>query len=328
MSELVYIDKVREIRPIPGADRIELAVVGAYQSIIAKGSLKPQDDVVFIGEDALVTHDILMTLGLVGKLGGAEKNRVRTTKMRGVVSQGLVAPLSAFGPICPILDDRPLAERLGITKYEPPVGAHNRTSTRPEYLKPLPSWVPFYDIENAQKFPEVIEDAVLAGRSVIITEKLEGTNLALTWDPSDGREIVCQRGFENTDKQSLYWRAAAAAKSKWEIPPSLANGPLFRGEIVGPGVQGNYYGLMDLAVYWFESRRGGNPWQSGLLPAVPRVYAGPLGGFAKNMEQLVEKSTFQSALAPSRLAEGIVIRFVDTGEVLKLRSPEYLARKK
>jgi hypothetical protein len=89
----VPIVKIREITPIAGADKIELASVLGYQSVVEKGKFKVGDYAAYIPEGSIVPEWLLINMGLLGKLAGSDKNRVKIAKLLGVVSQGLLYPV-------------------------------------------------------------------------------------------------------------------------------------------------------------------------------------------------------------------------------------------
>lgn len=112
-------------------------------------------------------QNILDTLGLTGKLSGANKNRVKAIKLRGVVSQGLIAPLHLVRKESDaIIEGMDVAQEMGIVKYEPPVPPELRGSVSPLY-----EFAFKFDVENYKKYPDIFEE----GERVFITEKLHGT---------------------------------------------------------------------------------------------------------------------------------------------------------
>ena len=95
----VKVVRIADIEAIPNADAIEVAVVGDYRSIIRKGQYLAGDLCVYIPEAAVVPEAVLKQLGLwddvkkAGKLAGPVGNRVKSIKLRGVLSTGLLYPL-------------------------------------------------------------------------------------------------------------------------------------------------------------------------------------------------------------------------------------------
>lgn len=151
----------------PNADAIEIARVGDFQSIVQKGVYKDGDLAVYIPEQALVPDNILESLGLKGKLSGKDKNRVKPIRLRGVMSQGLIAPIALVTATEAFSEGEDVAVAMGIVKYEPPIPA----SLRGEVMAGKPELAFKFDVENFKKFPEVFQ----AGEPVVITEKLHGT---------------------------------------------------------------------------------------------------------------------------------------------------------
>src|SRR4051812_34923701 len=89
----VRIVRIRNIEPIPGADNIELAVIGDYRSVIQKGQFNKGDIGVYIPEASVLPDWLVEQLGLIGRLAGPDKNRVKAIKLRGCVSQGILMPI-------------------------------------------------------------------------------------------------------------------------------------------------------------------------------------------------------------------------------------------
>ena len=92
----VKVLKIVTIEPITGADSIESAVVGDYRSVVRKGQFHAGDLAVYIPEASIVPLPLLQSMGLEGRLAGKDKNRVKATKIRGVISQGIVLGLDVL----------------------------------------------------------------------------------------------------------------------------------------------------------------------------------------------------------------------------------------
>jgi RNA ligase (TIGR02306 family) len=176
--KIVPIDAIEEI---PGADRIEMAVIGDYRSIVKKHEMGVGEYVAYIPEGAVVPEYLLERLGLTGRLAGAQKNRVKAVTMQQKLSQGIVVPVHAMfgcpdsGPfVVPISEGTTVANAgddvadvMGIIKYEPPIPA----SMSGEIYFAGRHVTFSYDIENIKKYPHAFVD----GEIVEFTEKLHGT---------------------------------------------------------------------------------------------------------------------------------------------------------
>ena len=95
MSErkMATIRKISKINQIDGADAIELAHVDGWQSVVKKGEYKEGDVVVYLEVDSWVPHELAPFLSK-GKepreFNGVRGERLKTIKLRGVLSQGLI----------------------------------------------------------------------------------------------------------------------------------------------------------------------------------------------------------------------------------------------
>ncbi len=89
--ELAYIVNIDEIRPIEGYDRVEYARVGGWWVIVKKDQFKVDDPAIYIEVDSKVPEvEPFMFLE-------KRKFRVKTLKMCGVISQGLLMHPNDFG---------------------------------------------------------------------------------------------------------------------------------------------------------------------------------------------------------------------------------------
>lgn len=264
-----------EILPHPDADKIELAKVGDYVSVVKKGEFKTGDLGVYIPEQAIVPAWILKEMGLEGRLDGPDKNRVKAHRFRGVFSQGLVYPVSMYNnqpwvtrSITGLLQESQWAYEatevsgfLGITKWEPVL---------PQHMKGKASGVALnitvnYDIENIKKHNEIIKE----GEFVAITEKIHGTFVQFGYIPVRlfqshlhlGCYTVTSKGLggkgivlDFSDKSNVYTRTVEDKRYglgyklpciKGEYKELIGDQPVYIcGEIFGPGVQDGFgYGV-------------------------------------------------------------------------------------
>jgi len=206
----VTIERIAEVWEHTNADRLEMAKLASmsYQFVIAKGSYMPGDLVVYLPIDSILPQPVITAIGLDGKLSGSEKNRVKTVRLRGEISQGIVASPEVIIPNwnngADFREGQDITELLGVTKYEPPV-----IPSQAGTLMPLPELVSVYDIEGAERFGEQVEQYLLEV-PVMITEKLEGSHFAVSINGS-GETSVSQRRFriEPVEGAEHDWHKAA-----------------------------------------------------------------------------------------------------------------------
>ncbi len=341
----VTLEQIGTVSPIEGADRIEVATLrgGDFQFVIAKGSFAPGDPCLYFPVDSLVPEPVAQALGVAGKLAGAAKNRVKTIRLRGQISQGVVAKTSIVPDDILARGPEAITAHLGVTKYEVPE-EHVQWAT----LLELPDGISVYDIEGADRYTEVA--AQLLDTEVVVTEKLEGSNFSVAIRP-DGQLLVNQRTktiVPVPDGEHTFWRVARESRIVAFAHALAAKNPgkqvLVYGELFGPAIQGNYYKRPRHEVRLFDIRFG-HDW---LAPAafgaavaeffgdatriaVPVLFEGRLSEWLAG-RSIKDASNGRSVIADVA-REGLVIRPLveqavrDFGRlILKQRSPEYLAK--
>ena len=259
-----------ECRPIakvwnhPNADRLDLAQLEGleFQFVVGRDQYKVGDDVVYFPLDSMIPNELVDWMGLTGRLSGKKQNIVRTAKLRGEISQGIVASLNDINGYIqsnsmlyiedPAYDGGVnLAETLGVEKYEAPdIPCQNGT------LKPLPEGVGVYDIEGIERHSNIVE--MLMDIPCVITEKLEGSNWSLTIS-NGGNVFVNQRNYtieEAENSEHMFWRVAreqGLIELAKDIKDKLvASQVTLRGEFIGNGVQKNHYELNKHEVRLFD----------------------------------------------------------------------------
>ena len=90
---LAHIEKIHNIQPIEGADRIELVHVKGWQCVAVKGEFNEGDLAVYIEIDSKVPETEPFEF-LRNK-----QFKIKTQKFRGALSQGIALPLSKFPQI-------------------------------------------------------------------------------------------------------------------------------------------------------------------------------------------------------------------------------------
>lgn len=95
MHDLSTISVIQEIIPIEGKDRIVLATVENYHSIVQKDEFRPGDKVIYVYYDSILP--VRPEFEFLRKRCWSEKYqgfRIRPMKMGSTVSEGLVLSLS------------------------------------------------------------------------------------------------------------------------------------------------------------------------------------------------------------------------------------------
>jgi RNA ligase (TIGR02306 family) len=331
----ITLEQISEINPHPNADRLSLAKMKglSFQFVIGKDSFKVGDTVLYFPIDSLLPLDLVEKLGMTGKFSGKDKNKIKTVKLRGEISQGFVCPPEKLLGDLKFNSSEEITQFLGVSKYEPPVLLSKNGD-----LVQLPSGFSKYDIEGADRYGHIID--LLMDEDVVIMEKMEGTNLSAC-NTEEGTVSVNQRthGIKEKDgEENTYWKAARDTQliSALKSLPNLSG---IYGELCGPKIQGNMYQLKKHEIFVFDIMKAGKwlEWadfkafvDSHNLKTAPILFEGKLRDFLNN-KSVQEMSNGQSQIM-NVLREGIVIKPIkesyhkDIGRlIIKQRSPQYLS---
>ena len=96
MRKMATVRKIDDIQPIENADAIEKAVVGGWNVVVKKCEYQAGDFAVYCEIDSWVSKELAPFLFEGKSYNGIEGARLKTKKLRGVVSQGLLLPLSVL----------------------------------------------------------------------------------------------------------------------------------------------------------------------------------------------------------------------------------------
>lgn len=242
---LASIQQILALDPIPGADRIEAATVLGWQVVVGKGLYKVGDRVIFIEIDAFVPHTVDPTLSK-GKpprvFRGLEGERLRTIRLRGQISQGLIIP-DRFPDL---LVDSDVTAALGIIKYEvrvytPGDGGVPRPSTFPGFLEKT-------KLERVQNLTERFNELKMLDYER--TEKVDGSSA--TAHIKDGVLGVSSHHQAREDTpDDVFWTTLRKAKVL-DALKAMGDNWAFQGELIGPKIQRGHYELDDYEFLVFD----------------------------------------------------------------------------
>ena len=271
MRKLASIRRIADIQPIEGADAIVVATIDGWKVVVKKGEFAVGDLAVYLEIDSWVPHELAPFLSKGHEprdYNGVKGERLRTIKLRGQVSQGLLLPMDAETPGC---EGDDLTETLGIQKWEAVLPAQLQGQAAGLFPTSL---IPKTDQERIQNcFGEIqkratrfltekvwnAETQTLEEHPVVIpagfkeptyevTLKLDGSSCTIFRWENELR--VCSRNLElkineeNADNSFV----AMALKVGDRIP----NGVAVQGELMGPGIQGNREGFTETRFFVFD----------------------------------------------------------------------------
>jgi RNA ligase (TIGR02306 family) len=248
MRKMATIRKIDALRPIVGADAIECAIVGGWTCVVKKDEYTAGDLAVYCEIDSWIPHEVapFLSRGNFPHVYNEVKGeRLRTVKLRGQLSQGLLLPLSVI-PFASYIPDDDVSELLGIVKYEAPIPA----SLAGEVKGMFPSRIPKTDQERIQNLSTELEEWKAEKLTWEVTEKLDGSSMTVYI--IDGEVGVCSRNLDlKPNKDNSLWATAYKNEIDVKLIQSLSNLAI-QGELVGNGIQGNIYKMRDQEFYVYD----------------------------------------------------------------------------
>jgi len=358
-NSVCFVAKINEIKPIEGADNIELAVIGGWNCIVQKSNYNVNTLVIVATTDAVIPQKLSDSMNVTNYLRKGQ--RVRTVKLRGVYSECLIIPMSYVSIYSNKIynEGTDCMDALGIFKYEPPARPVQLASGRKIKYKDNENFKVYY------KFPNIknVERMFTEKDEVEVTRKIHGTNARYgivkksklsIWDKikrffgNEWIEYEYVYGSHNVEKgsdtQGFYdtdvWRTVAEKynirQNLWALFKSLhgnykfGSGIIVYGEIYGPGIQKNYdYGLKELEYAGFDVTINGEYVPCGSSNFIHKMlylnYV-PVLAVENYSEELLTKYTFDKIEGTKVPHEGVVIKAVDGNrhKVAKVINPDYL----
>lgn len=306
MRKLASIQRIRELTPIEGADRIEKATINGFDVVVGKGEFKVGDPCVYCECDSILPVDNPHFAQFEGK-------RIKVKRLRGIWSYGVAFPAIGDKGVLPMgayHEHEDVTDILGVKKWEPEViSVGNRKQIDNLVRVPFPSWIPKTDETRFQSIIDILKP--FEGVDCIVTEKLDGTSTT-HWLDDDGNYHLASRNREIVDKNEIFYRGAIEAGIPELMKKHLEAGDVLQGELIGPGIAGNKYNLDKFKIYMFNIRREKKfvptlIWRTAsivdIVPVVEEHYK-----LHVDKDHLLELSMGKSVLNPKIQREGIVIR--------------------
>ena len=326
--KLVSIQKIKDINPIKGADRIEVASVLGWKVVVRKGEFNVGDLGAYFEIDSLIPrakwNDFLADSNKPDK-----PIRLRSIKLRGQISQGLFMPLNTFDVLGDdVKEGDDITDLINVTKYEPPIPS----CLSGEVDCAFPSYIKKTDEHRIQAYPDLIQE--FQGKKVYVSQKIDGTSTTISH--LNGDVNVCGRNWcYKPSDTNTYWKVT----NKYNIPEKLRdiynktnNNYGIQGECFGEGIQKNRLNIkgQDLAVFNIinldnRTRLGFYEFKSFCdklqLNTVPIIMVCEFKW--KSVEELLELA--KGNYASGQVQEGIVIRPIENfySEILCSTEPSF-----
>lgn len=231
MRKMASVQRVLEKKSIVGADLIEAYRVNGWWVVDKKGAYEVGDLVVYCEVDSWIPHILAPFLTKPGHYPreylGVEGERLRTVKLKGQLSQGLLLPLVEDNSE----EGQDFSEILGITKWE-----DTRYMANMDARGNFPDFIPKTDQERVQNLDRTLEKYF--GQSFEVTVKRDGSSLTAFVNGEESG--VCSRNVNLKETEdSAFWAAANSLSLIHKILSTGRNLAL-QGELMSQKIQGNY----------------------------------------------------------------------------------------
>lgn len=325
MRKLVTVRRIGEIHPIPDADLIERARIDGWNVVVKKGEFCAGDFCVYGEIDSVFPVDDERFAFLEGK-------RLRTKKMRGVVSQGIAFPVSILNDL-EFQEGDEVTEFLRVVKYEPP--PPKGMDAKGEF----PWFIQKTDAERVQNL--LVELAENLRKTAYVSEKLDGSSITVfcRFDEGVWQTGLCSRNQElKIEGENHFTRTVKrlnVLERLEEFCRSANRQIALQGELVGLGIQGNRYNLPETDVRFFNVFDIGEYRKVSLdefvetierigLQTVPILQNSYI--LHSDIERFLSEAEGKSILNPKTEREGIIFRTVDGTFDFKAISNRFLLK--
>lgn len=343
MRKLARIVKIDEVNSIPDADAIEVATVGGWKVVVKKNEYKAGDLAVYFEIDSWIPNQLAPFLTKSGQYpkvyNGVEGQRLRTIKLRGQLSQGLLMPIpeSVYDGIKSqlveqVIEDLDLTDILMIQKWERDIPAQLAGVSKGSF----PSFIRKTDQERVQNLKREYAQWQEEGLVWEMTEKLDGSSMTIFVNEEESG--VCSRNLNLKESEdNAFWKVAIRENLIDKIKSTGKNIAL-QGELVGPGIQGNKYNLSELQFYLFDvynidTQEYYTPEQRWSLVLQLGLKHTPILSheinFKENewtIESVLKNVEFKSTLNQQTEAEGVVFKSLNGKHSFKAISNKFLLK--
>lgn len=359
MRKLVTVRKITDIQPIDGADRIEEVWVDGWSVVCQKGIHTIGDTVLYFELDSFLPQsdarfESFMKFG-TRTFDGGVGHRIKTVRLKGVYSQGVIMPLSEFPEITSAEEDTDYSEAIGIVKWEAPQERGEGMGYQGDKKGEFPWFIRKSDQERIQnlygKLTQTHRDKEFVG-----TLKMDGSSITVGYVMGERYDnkgfFYCSRNQElkipevlsdpnyKLEEQGKFFQGAVNSdlfsKSK-ELHELFGSYYAIQGELVGAGVQGNFekfdtyqvfaYNIFDIEKQEYVDYQTFETMAEAVkLQIVPKVY-GANKVLIHELKDILEWSNIGKVLNAAYI-EGIVWKQVNGDCQFKAINNFYLEKKK
>lgn len=268
VRQLVTIRTIDKLTKHPNADRLQIATIGLWEMITA-ATLTVGSEVLFFEIDSMLPLSDSRFAFLKGRnektQNGKSYSRLRTMRLRGELSQGLIIPVDEFKKeVSQFLqpdNELDLQEILGVIKYEPPAWISRGKGSNPEIGNVFPDFIPKTDQARIQNIVRQYQDAQVSQETFEASYKLHGSSITIL--VKDNQLEICSRNYSLRIPSVFEWNEV----TNHFISTAINTGIVFKlcllhamtgkniavqGELFGVGINKNFENIEGLDINVFD----------------------------------------------------------------------------
>ncbi len=320
--KLASIENIKTLKSHPNADRLELARVLGWQSVVQKGIHQEGDKVIFIVIDTLVPKCSWSDF-LIDKKNPEKPIRLKMIKLRGEHSAGIVLPISLFPDFQTMEIGADVTDLLGVKKYVKEIPAHLAGESVGDFPTHLASKT---DEDNGLSHPKIVQEVIK--EEVVITLKMDGSSCTVICENGQITEVCSRNLSKKETSNNGFWKAAR----KLRIPEGFTG--VIQSELCGPGIQKNPLKIEDLELFVFQIKKSSGEYMNyqemkgycnvemgcKVVPLISETtfVGADLDTALSKLQDLADLQVYENSKEP---AEGIVIRCKDYRKSYESRRP-------
>jgi len=347
MRSLASIVKIDNVYELENSDNLSVAQIGGWKVVVKRGEYVPGDLAIYFEVDSFlpeIEEFEFMRKNSFKVYDNKPGFRLRTIKLRGQVSQGLLVNVSLLDKYpeakdLEIVEGLDVTDILGVVKYDVEVAMNSGGPNRMSPSGNFPSFIIKTDETRIQD-PKMLKIAMkyIAEKPHEMwyaTSKLDGSSITIY--KKDDHVGVCSRNFELKEEDGNQFWQEARRSGLVDFVTNFPKNIAIQGELVGPGIQKNRLKLTEKTVYVFNAFDIDTfTYYTGFelvalakehgLKLVPVLYTGMVPTSSEELLKFCEKlADAKSPVTESELQEGTVFRPMNNSDIsFKFISPSYL----
>ena len=339
--KLVTVQRVAEVKSIEGADLICAYRINGWWVVDQVGKYSVGDEVLYAEIDSWIPHEIAPFLSKdkePREYNGVKGQRLRTIRLKGQYSQGLLLPWSTICHIdnwSDLEEGTDVSELLGVQKWEAPIPVNLTGQMKGNF----PAFIRKTDQERCQNLVREINQEYTIEKHFEVTLKLDGSSCTVYHNA--GLVGVCSRNIDlKLEQEGNSFVDIAKSTGLLKALIDLNENLAVQGELMGPGIQGNKEGFDSHKLFIFDIFDIDNQcylvWADRMEAiqklrdlgytgdVAPAFGVGPLE--SGNIEDLLKMAEGKSINAKQR--EGLVFKRTDGEFSFKVISQKFLLDEK